>query len=148
VQDLIAGNIQVMFDSIPSSAAAVRGGLLRPLAVTTATRAAAYPDLPTVAEAGVPGFEYVNVSMSRVASNYRYNNHHYNVLTVCYDSSHAFSMEREALELKPKRLSIVCGVFIVPVDYAPCRWCFLRIRTPRKHFRERYTESMVYYVED
>lgn len=57
VQDLIAGNIQVMFDSIPSSAAAVRGGLLRPLAVTTATRAAAYPDLPTVAEAGVPGFE-------------------------------------------------------------------------------------------
>ena len=57
VQDLIAGNIQLMFDSIPSSAAAVRGGLLRPLAVTTATRAAAYPELPTVAEAGVPGFE-------------------------------------------------------------------------------------------
>ena len=57
VQDLIAGNIQLMFDSIPSSAAAVRDGLLRPLAVTTATRAAAYPDLPTIAEAGVPGFD-------------------------------------------------------------------------------------------
>jgi len=57
VQDLIAGNIQLMFDSIPSSAAAVRNGLLRPLAVTTTQRVAAYPDLPTVAEAGVPGFE-------------------------------------------------------------------------------------------
>ncbi|MDN3565530.1 tripartite tricarboxylate transporter substrate binding protein [Paeniroseomonas aquatica] len=57
IQDLLAGNIQLMFDSIPSSAAAVRGGLLRPLAVTTASRVAAYPELPTVAEAGVPGFE-------------------------------------------------------------------------------------------
>jgi tripartite-type tricarboxylate transporter receptor subunit TctC len=57
VQDLIAGNIQLMFDSIPSSAAAVRAGLLRPLAVTTAKRVGAYPDLPTVAEAGVPGFD-------------------------------------------------------------------------------------------
>jgi tripartite-type tricarboxylate transporter receptor subunit TctC len=57
VQDLIAGNIQLMFDSIPSSAAAVRSGLLRPLAVTTAKRVGAYPDLPTVAEAGVPGFD-------------------------------------------------------------------------------------------
>ncbi|MFZ4408822.1 MAG: tripartite tricarboxylate transporter substrate binding protein [Paracraurococcus sp.] len=57
VQDLIAGNIQLMFDSIPSSAGAVRAGLLRPLAVTTATRVGAYPELPTVAEAGVPGFD-------------------------------------------------------------------------------------------
>jgi tripartite-type tricarboxylate transporter receptor subunit TctC len=57
VQDLIAGNVQLMFDSIPSSAGAVQNGLLRPLAVTTAQRAAAYPDLPTVAEAGVPGFD-------------------------------------------------------------------------------------------
>ena len=57
VQDLISGNIQLMFDSIPSSAGAVRSGLLRPLAVTTAKRVAAYPDLPTVAEAGVPGFD-------------------------------------------------------------------------------------------
>lgn len=57
VQDLIAGNIQLIFDSVLSSAAAVRAGLLRPLAVTTATRVAAYPDLPTIAEAGVPGFD-------------------------------------------------------------------------------------------
>jgi tripartite-type tricarboxylate transporter receptor subunit TctC len=57
VQDLIAGNVQLMFDSIPSSAGAVRSGLLRPLAVTTAQRVGAYPDLPTIAEAGVPGFD-------------------------------------------------------------------------------------------
>ncbi|WP_343894474.1 tripartite tricarboxylate transporter substrate binding protein, partial [Craurococcus roseus] len=57
VPDLIAGNVQVMFDSMPSSAGAVRDGKLRALAVTTAGRQAAFPDLPTVAEAGVPGYE-------------------------------------------------------------------------------------------
>jgi tripartite-type tricarboxylate transporter receptor subunit TctC len=55
--DLMAGNIQVMFDSMPSSAGAVREGRLRALAVTTAARVPAFPDLPTVAEAGVPGYE-------------------------------------------------------------------------------------------
>lgn len=57
VPDLIAGNVQVMFDSMPSSAAAVREGRLRALAVTTAGRQAAFPELPTVAEAGLPGYE-------------------------------------------------------------------------------------------
>ncbi|WP_159992674.1 tripartite tricarboxylate transporter substrate binding protein [Roseomonas sp. 18066] len=57
LQDLMAGNIQLMFDSMPSSAGAVREGQLRALAVTTAGRVAAFPDLPTVAEAGVPGYE-------------------------------------------------------------------------------------------
>jgi tripartite-type tricarboxylate transporter receptor subunit TctC len=57
VPDLIAGNVQVMFDSMPSSAGAVRDGKLRALAVTTAGRQAAFPELPTVAEAGVPGYE-------------------------------------------------------------------------------------------
>jgi tripartite-type tricarboxylate transporter receptor subunit TctC len=57
VPDLIAGNVQVMFDSMPSSAAAVREGRLRALAVTTAGRQPAFPELPTVAEAGVPGYE-------------------------------------------------------------------------------------------
>jgi len=57
VPDLIAGNVQVMFDSMPSSAGAVREGKLRALAVTTAGRQAAFPELPTVAEAGVPGYE-------------------------------------------------------------------------------------------
>ena len=55
--DLMASNVQVMFDSMPSSAGAVREGRLRALAVTTAGRQPAFPDLPTVAEAGVPGYE-------------------------------------------------------------------------------------------
>lgn len=57
IQDLMAGNIQLMFDSMPSSAAAVREGQIRALAVTTAERIPAFPDLPTIAEAGVPGYE-------------------------------------------------------------------------------------------
>jgi tripartite-type tricarboxylate transporter receptor subunit TctC len=57
VQDLMGGTVQVMFDSMPSSAGAVRQGQLRGLAVTTPARVAAFPDLPTVAEAGVPGYE-------------------------------------------------------------------------------------------
>ncbi len=55
--DLLAGNVQVMFDSMPSSAGAVRDGKLRALAVTTTGRQPAFPALPTVAEAGVPGYE-------------------------------------------------------------------------------------------
>lgn len=57
IPDLIAGNVQVMFDSMPSSAGAVREGRLRALAVTTAARQPAFPELPTVAEAGLPGYE-------------------------------------------------------------------------------------------
>jgi tripartite-type tricarboxylate transporter receptor subunit TctC len=57
VQDLIAGNVQAMFDSVPSSAASARDGRLRALAVTTKTRIAPFPDLPTIAEAGVPDYE-------------------------------------------------------------------------------------------
>lgn len=57
VQDLIAGNVHAMFDSVPSSAASARDGRLRALAVTTRNRIAIFPDLPTIAEAGVPGYE-------------------------------------------------------------------------------------------
>ncbi|MCA3357154.1 MAG: tripartite tricarboxylate transporter substrate binding protein [Roseomonas sp.] len=57
VQDLIAGNVQAMFDSVPSSAASARDGRLRALAVTTRNRIAPFPNLPTIAEAGVPGYE-------------------------------------------------------------------------------------------
>ena len=57
VQDLIAGNVQAMFDSVPASAGPVRDGRLRALAVTTRNRIAPFPDLPTIAEAGVPGYE-------------------------------------------------------------------------------------------
>ncbi|HYF08969.1 MAG TPA: tripartite tricarboxylate transporter substrate binding protein [Acetobacteraceae bacterium] len=56
-QDLVAGTVQLMFDSMPASAGMVREGRLRALAVTTRERIAAFPDLPTIAEAGVPGYE-------------------------------------------------------------------------------------------
>jgi len=56
LQDVIAGRVEMMFDSMPSSAALVRAGQLRALAVTTERRIDAFPDLPTVAEAGVPGY--------------------------------------------------------------------------------------------
>jgi tripartite-type tricarboxylate transporter receptor subunit TctC len=56
-QDLIAGTVQAMFDSVPASAGAVRDGRLRALGVTTRNRIAPFPDLPTIAEAGVPGYE-------------------------------------------------------------------------------------------
>ena len=54
--DLLAGRVQVMFDLMPSSIGYIRAGKLRALAVTTATRSAALPDLPTVSEF-VPGYE-------------------------------------------------------------------------------------------
>ena len=53
---LLGGQVQVMFDSIPSSIGHIRAGELRPLAVTTATHSDVLPELPTVAEV-VPGYE-------------------------------------------------------------------------------------------
>src|SRR5690606_4815646 len=57
VADLPAGQVQRMFDNRPSAMPHIRAGKLRALAVTSAKRAAALPDVPTVAEAGVPGYE-------------------------------------------------------------------------------------------
>lgn len=54
--DLLAGQTAIMFDNMPSVIGHVRAGKLRPLAVTTPQRSPALPDVPTVAEAGVPGF--------------------------------------------------------------------------------------------
>jgi tripartite-type tricarboxylate transporter receptor subunit TctC len=54
--DLLAGNADVLFDNLPSSIGHVRAGALRALAVTTAERSPALPDVPTVAET-VPGYE-------------------------------------------------------------------------------------------
>ncbi len=54
--DLIGGQVQVMFDTTPASMAYIRAGKVRPLAVTTATRADVLPDLPTVDDF-VPGYE-------------------------------------------------------------------------------------------
>jgi tripartite-type tricarboxylate transporter receptor subunit TctC len=56
LQDLLGGTVQVMFDSLASSAGHVRAGRLRALAVTTSARLPTHPDLPTVAET-VPGYE-------------------------------------------------------------------------------------------
>jgi len=55
--DLMGGQVQLMFDNLPSSLAFIKAGKLRALAVTSTSRAAALPDVPTMIEAGVPGFE-------------------------------------------------------------------------------------------
>lgn len=56
ITDLLGGQIQVMFTTVASCASLVAGGQLRAIAVTSAERSAAFPQLPTVAEAGVPGY--------------------------------------------------------------------------------------------
>ncbi|MFT4192617.1 MAG: tripartite tricarboxylate transporter substrate binding protein [Comamonas sp.] len=57
VADLLGNQIAVMFDNMPSVLPHVRAGKLVPLAVTSATRSPELPDVPTIAEAGVPGYE-------------------------------------------------------------------------------------------
>jgi tripartite-type tricarboxylate transporter receptor subunit TctC len=57
ITDLIGGQIQVMFTTVASAASLVEGGQLRALAVTSAERSPAFPNLPTVAEVGVPGYD-------------------------------------------------------------------------------------------
>src|SRR6185369_8327735 len=54
---LLAGQVQLVFDPIPSSLPHVKAGRLRAIAISTSTRSPAIPELPTVAEAGVPGYE-------------------------------------------------------------------------------------------
>jgi tripartite-type tricarboxylate transporter receptor subunit TctC len=56
ITDVIGGQIQVMFTTVASAASLIEGGQLRALAVTSAQRSPAFPQLPTVAEAGVPGY--------------------------------------------------------------------------------------------
>ena len=57
VTDLLGGQVNMMFDNIPSSLPHIKAGKLRAIATTGAKRDPALPDLPTVAEAGVPGYE-------------------------------------------------------------------------------------------
>jgi tripartite-type tricarboxylate transporter receptor subunit TctC len=57
--DLLAGQHQVAFDTAPAAAPYVRSGRMRVLGVSSAKRVPEYPDVPTVAEAGVPGYEVI-----------------------------------------------------------------------------------------
>src|SRR5690606_4444575 len=58
--DLIGGQVQMMFSNIPAASSHIADGRLRPLAVTGSRRSEALPDGPTVAEAGLPGYEGVS----------------------------------------------------------------------------------------
>ena len=57
INDLIPGRVDVIFDNMPSILQHVKGGSLRGLAVTTKERVRATPEIPTIAESGVPGFD-------------------------------------------------------------------------------------------
>lgn len=60
IPDLLGGRVTMMFDNMPSSLPLVREGKLRALGVTSAKRSPAAPDIPTIAESGLPGFEAVS----------------------------------------------------------------------------------------
>ena len=55
--DLMGGQVQIMFDNLPSSLPLIKAGKLRAIAVTSLKRAPALPDVPTISESGLPGFE-------------------------------------------------------------------------------------------
>jgi tripartite-type tricarboxylate transporter receptor subunit TctC len=57
INDLMGGQIQVMFDNVPSIGPHVKAGRVRGLGVSAPKRAASFPGIPTIAEAGVPGYE-------------------------------------------------------------------------------------------
>ena len=58
--EMVAGRVDMMFDQPASSSSFVKSGKLKPLAVTSKTRLAAYPDIPTMAESGFPGYEAIS----------------------------------------------------------------------------------------
>jgi tripartite-type tricarboxylate transporter receptor subunit TctC len=57
VTDLLGGQVESMFDNAPSSLPHVQSGKLRPIAITSAKRSPLLPDVPTIAESGLPGFD-------------------------------------------------------------------------------------------
>lgn len=57
INDLMAGQVDLMFDQLPSSLAQVQGGRLKAIAVTSRQRTSVAPDIPTIAESGLPAFE-------------------------------------------------------------------------------------------
>lgn len=58
--DVLGGQVSMIFDPLPPSLPHIREGRLRPLAVSSAKRSAVIPDVPTVIEGGVPGFDYMS----------------------------------------------------------------------------------------
>jgi tripartite-type tricarboxylate transporter receptor subunit TctC len=58
LNDVIAGQVAVYFAGMPTGLPQAKAGKVRAIAVTTAKRSAAAPDIPTIQEAGVPGYEY------------------------------------------------------------------------------------------
>jgi len=60
IQDVIGGQVPLMFDTTVVAGPFIQSGKVRPLAVTSAKRVASMPDVPTMAEAGVPGYEVVS----------------------------------------------------------------------------------------
>ena len=57
IPDLVGGRVQLMFDNMPSSLPLVKNGELKGIAVTSSQRSPAAPEIPTIAESGLPGFE-------------------------------------------------------------------------------------------
>ena len=55
--DLVGGQVQIMFDNLPSALPQIKAGKLRAIAVTSLKRAPVLPDVPTISESGLPGFE-------------------------------------------------------------------------------------------
>ncbi len=55
--DVVAGQVPIMFDNLPSASEFIKAGTLRGLAVTTKERAPSFPDMPTIAEGGLAGYE-------------------------------------------------------------------------------------------
>lgn len=62
LNDLLAGQVSVMFDQLTSASANIKAGKLRALAVSSSVRSSALPDVPTFAEAGISGFDITNVT--------------------------------------------------------------------------------------
>jgi tripartite-type tricarboxylate transporter receptor subunit TctC len=60
VVDLMGGHVQAMFATVPSVIGAIRSGKIRVLGVSSATRSPDLPDVPTIAESGMPGFEVIS----------------------------------------------------------------------------------------